>query len=109
MAISVPQWSLKLVAAFLCVCVVSLVAVGAAGARDKYPAQVKSAFVGSCVKAATSGGNVTKKKAKAYCTSAFNCIQRKLTLKQFEKAANNNSGQNNKKIKACEKAALKKL
>ena len=73
-----------------------------------YPRQVKQSFQKSCVKAAKSGG-VSGAKAEAYCRAALNCLQDKLTLKQFKRLTENGEFASNKKVKACIKKASAKL
>jgi hypothetical protein len=109
MTFSAPRWSIRAIAALLSLCVLSLVAVSPAGARDQYPNSVQKAFNKACVKAATKKGTVTKKQAKAYCRNVFVCIESKMTLKQFKNAAIKDSGKSSKKINKCEKQARKSI
>ena len=89
----------------------AVVDVGAAMAANHYPSALTSAFISTCSKTAQS---VNKKVGKAladrYCTLAIACIERKLTLSQFEQVVKNmQSGKANPKAKvvtACERSAI---
>lgn len=85
-----------------------LASVGAVSvSAASYPSEVKRSFQKSCVKAAKNGG-VSTKKAEAYCRSAFNCIEDKLSLKRFKQLTQNGNFASNKKVKRCiEKASVK--
>lgn len=109
MTFSAPRWSIRAVAALLSLCVLSLVAVSPAAARDQYPRSVQKAFTTACVKAATKKGTVTRRQAKTYCRSVYTCIESKLTLKQFKNAAAKDSGRSNHKINRCEKQGRKSI
>ena len=87
----------------------------AASSKHHYPAKYEKAFQSTCAKAAKAvgGKKITKAQAKAYCKSTLTCIEKKLTLKQFEQAvAKMQSGESNPNAKAlatCEKQAAAKL
>jgi hypothetical protein len=102
--------STAVIACALLLLCAALVGAGAAGAaKGDYPAKVEKAFMKSCVKSAHSGGDgLSRKKARKYCQTAFDCIESKLTLKQFEKAAGG-SKKGRKAISSCEKKALKTI
>jgi hypothetical protein len=88
---------------------------GAASDTHHYPAKYEKSFESSCAKTAKAigGKKITKSQAKAYCKSTLKCIEKKLTLKQFEEtAAKMQSGESNpnaKALAACEKQAAAKL
>ncbi|HEY4098083.1 MAG TPA: hypothetical protein VGM33_21350 [Baekduia sp.] len=88
---------------------------GAASDTHHYPAKYEKSFESTCAKTAKAvgGKKITKSQAKAYCKSALKCIEKKLTLKQFEQAAAKmQSGETNphaKVLAACEKQAAAKL
>lgn len=82
-------------------CVAVLCLVGATTASADYPAAVQKAFQPACVKGATSGDGVTKKKARKYCRAVFACIEDKITLKKFKRLSKNGNLTKNRKVKAC--------
>jgi hypothetical protein len=52
----------------------------------KYPSSVRQEYLKACKKAArSSGGGVSARDARVYCEVSLTCLQRNLTLKQFEK------------------------
>jgi hypothetical protein len=98
----------------------SLATAGTAGtaaptAQRHYPPQVRSAFIASCTRTAkaVAGSRITKTQARRYCTSALSCIERHLTLSQFERVvANMQAGRRNPNahfLTSCERAAAKKV
>ena len=102
------------VALFVVAIAVFGVAVAPAGAAgNKYPDAVVKSFVKSCTKTAVASadGKLTTKQARTYCRVAIKCIQRKLTLKQFELYVKRmRSGASNpgaKKVNSCIKQAAK--
>jgi hypothetical protein len=84
-------------------------------AQRHYPASVRSAFIASCTRTAkaVAGSRITKTQARRYCTSALACIERHLTLKQFERVVQNmQAGRRNPNahiLTSCERAAAKKV
>jgi hypothetical protein len=99
-----------------------LVAIGAAAAahgatptQRHYPPAVRTAFISSCTRAAkaTAGTRLTKAQARTYCRSALACIERHLTLRQFERTVQNmQAGRRNpnaRVLTSCERAAAKKV
>ncbi len=58
-------------------------AVAVPASASKYPTPVKQEYLKACKKAARSGG-VSSRDAKVYCEVSLKCLQRNLTLKQFE-------------------------
>src|SRR5512133_1830975 len=60
-------------------------------AQRHYPPSVRTAFISSCTRAAKSvaGDRLTKAQARTYCRSALSCIERRLTLRQFERVVRN--------------------
>ena len=98
------------------------VAIGAGAAADEAPADaaplppsVRSAFVSSCTRAAKSvaGDRLTKAQASTYCRSALSCIERHLTLRQFERVVQNmQAGRRNpnaRVLTSCERAAAQRI
>jgi hypothetical protein len=101
-----------------------LVATGAGAAaaarastpsQRHYPPAVRSAFIASCTKAAkaAAGTRLTSAQARTYCRSALACIERHLTLRQFERTVQNmQAGRRNpnaRVLTSCERAAAKKV
>ena len=99
-----------------------LLAIGAgaiAGAatptQRHYPPAVRTAFISSCTRAAkaVAGSRLTKAQASAYCRSSLACIERRLTLRQFEQTVKNmQTGRRNPNARiftSCERAAAKKV
>lgn len=88
------------------------VMLATAGAVDvsaaTYPDGVDRSFQKSCVKAAKKQG-APKKKAKAYCRAAFNCIEDKLSLKRFKELTQDGEFASNKKVQNCIQKASAKL
>jgi hypothetical protein len=88
---------------------------GASSSTHHYPEKYEKSFETTCAKAAKAvgGKKISKAQAKAYCKSALTCIEKKLTLKEFEQAvAKMQSGDTNPNAKAiatCEKQAASKL
>jgi hypothetical protein len=80
-----------------------------------YPPQVRTAFISSCARAAkaAAGSRLTKAQANTYCRSALSCIERRLTLRQFEQTVKNmQTGRRNPNARiftSCERAAAKKV
>jgi hypothetical protein len=98
------------------------VAIGAGAAADAatptqrhYPPEVRRAFIRSCTSAAKSvaGDRLTRAQARTYCTSALNCIERRLTLTQFERVVRNmQTGRRNpnaRVLTSCERAAAQNI
>jgi hypothetical protein len=99
-----------------------LVAIGAGASADAstpsrrhYPSAVRSAFIASCTKAAkeAAGTRLTSAQARTYCRSALACIERHLTLRQFERVVQNmRAGRRNpnaRVLTSCERAAAKEV
>jgi hypothetical protein len=97
-----------------------LVAIGAGAAaraatQRHYPPEVRRAFVSSCAKAATAvtGTRITKAQANTYCRSALACIERHLSLRQFERTVQNmqagRKDPNARVFTSCERAAAQKI
>jgi hypothetical protein len=98
------------------------VAIGAGAAADAatttqrhYPPEVRRAFIASCTRVAKSvaGDRLTRAQARTYCTSALSCIERRLTLRQFERVVQNmqagRSNPNARVLTSCERAAAQKI
>jgi hypothetical protein len=83
------------------------VAAPANSASHHYPAAQKKAFMKSCVPAAvkSASGSFTKAQATRYCASALSCIESKLSLKAFIKAAGAPATHDGKIVVKCEKQA----
>ena len=99
-----------------------LVAIGAGAAaraatptQRHYPPAVRRAFVSSCAKAAkaVAGTKLTQAQADRYCRSALSCIERHLTLSQFERTVRNmqagRSNPNARVLTSCERAAARQV
>jgi hypothetical protein len=99
-----------------------LVAIGAGAVANaapttqrQYPPEVRRAFVSSCTRAAKAavGTRLTTAQANTYCRSALACIERRLTLRQFERTVQNmQAGRRNPNARvftSCERAAAKKV
>jgi len=99
-----------------------LVAIGAGAAaraatptQRHYPPEVRRAFGSSCAKAATAvtGTRITKAQANTYCRSALACIERHLSLRQFERTVQNmqagRKDPNARVFTSCERAAAQKI
>jgi hypothetical protein len=88
--------------------------VAGASAPHHYPPSFKKVFISACVKAARAGKSktISKRQATAYCSTALACIEKKLTVKQFELAAEKmKTGKhdpNARVLTACERSAAKK-
>src|SRR5690242_17955492 len=111
-------WSIVLAALVALLATASLATAGttaAPTAQRHYPPQVRSAFIASCTRTAkaVAGSRITKTQARQYCTSALACIERHLTLTQFERVvANMQAGRRNPNahfLTSCERAAAKKV
>jgi hypothetical protein len=78
-----------------------------------YPAAISESFTTTCAATAkaSSGGKLRDDRAKQYCQKALVCVEKKLTLKQFETAsANMLNGKANpdaKVVRNCGEAAAK--
>jgi hypothetical protein len=91
-------------------------ATASAGAQQRhYPPEVRRAFIFSCTKAAkaVTGTRLTRARANTYCRSALACIERRLTLGQFERTVRNmqtgRSNPNARVFTSCERAAAQKI
>lgn len=90
-------------------------AAPAGAATHHYPKALVKEFVTSCTKTAvaSSDGQVTRTQARTYCRAAIKCIQRELTLKQFEQYVKRmQSGASNpaaKKVNKCVKQAAQSV
>jgi hypothetical protein len=84
-------------------------------AQRHYPPAVRKAFITSCTRTAkaVAGSRITKTQARQYCTSALACIERHLTLTQFERVVQNmQAGRSNPNahfLTSCERAAARKV
>jgi hypothetical protein len=98
------------------------IAIGAGTAADAatptqrhYPPEVRRAFITSCTRVAKSvaGDRLTRTQARKYCTGALNCIERRLTLRQFERVVQNmQTGRRNpnaRVLTSCERAAAQNI
>jgi uncharacterized protein (DUF2141 family) len=94
---------------------VGAVAHAAPATQRHYPPEVRRAFVSSCTRAAkaAAGTRLTTTQAGTYCRSALACIERRLTLRQFERTVQNmQAGRRNPNARvftSCERAAAKKV
>jgi hypothetical protein len=102
--------------ATLLVAIAAGAAAQAATPRQRhYPPAVRSAFISSCTRAAkaAAGSRLTRAQASTYCRSALACIERHLTLTQFERTVRNmQAGRRNPNARvftSCERAAAKKV
>jgi len=95
----------------------SLATAGTAAptAQRHYPPEVRRAFISSCTRTAkaVAGARLTQTQARQYCTSALSCIERHLTLTQFERVVRNmQAGRRNPNahfLTSCERAAARKV
>jgi hypothetical protein len=95
----------------------SLATAGTAAPTSQrhYPPAVRKAFIASCTRTAkaVAGSRITKTQARQYCTSALACIERHLTLTQFERVVRNmQAGRRNPNahfLTSCERAAARKV
>jgi hypothetical protein len=84
-------------------------------AQRHYPPEVRRAFITSCTRTAkaVAGARLTQAQARQYCTSALSCIERHLTLRQFERVVQNmQAGRRNPNahfLTSCERAAARKV
>lgn len=62
-----------------------IAALPAAGSAHDYPSSVDRTFVKACTKSAQNAG-ASRTKARRYCLKALDCIDDKLSLRQFKKA-----------------------
>jgi hypothetical protein len=98
------------------------IAIGAGAAADAappaqrhYPPSVRSAFIASCTRAAKSvaGDRLTRAQASTYCRSALSCIERHLTLRQFERVVQymqaGRRNPNARVLTSCERAAAQRI
>jgi hypothetical protein len=79
----------------------------------RYPSSVKKGFLKSCKKAA-KGEGVSSKQAGTYCNASLKCLQRELSLKQFEQyaravAKGDKTPPHNRKVKRCIEEAASKV
>jgi hypothetical protein len=65
--------------------VAGLAAVPAASSAHNYPSSIDRAFLNACTKSAQDQG-ASRSKARRYCVAALDCIDDKLTLRQFKAA-----------------------
>jgi hypothetical protein len=104
---------LALAAVLVAACIAS--AAQARTTQRHYPQAVRTAFVSSCTRTAkaAANGRLTKTQASTYCRSALSCIERRLTLRQFERTVQNmQAGRRNPNARvftSCERAAAKKV
>ncbi len=93
----------------------TLGAAPALSAGHHYPASLKKSFIKTCTSTAkdAAAGKLTKRQAAKYCALALSCIERKLTLKEFEQTVlNMQSGKSNPNAKVltkCEKQAISQV
>jgi hypothetical protein len=91
--------------------VLGVAAAPAGAAGNNYPDALVKQFVTSCTKTAvaSSDGQLTRAQARTYCRAAIKCIERNLTLKEFEQyVKRQQSGASNpgaKKVNKCIKQA----
>jgi hypothetical protein len=111
-------WSIVLATALAAVLLTgSIAAAGppAPTAQRHYPPEVRRAFITSCTRTAkaVAGSRLTRAQARQYCTSALSCIERHLTLGQFERVVQNmQAGRRNPNahfLTSCERAAARKV
>jgi hypothetical protein len=114
-------WSIVLAALAAVFATASLAMAGttagtaAPTAQRHYPSEVRRAFITSCTRTAkaVAGSRLTRAQARQYCTSALNCIERHLTLRQFERVVQNmQAGRRNPNahvLTSCERSAAKKV
>ena len=110
-------WSIVPAALVAVLATASLAAAGTAAptAQRHYPPSVRRAFISSCTRTAkaVAGARITKAQARQYCTSALACIERHLTLTQFERTVQNlQSGRRNPNARiltSCERSAVRKV
>jgi hypothetical protein len=110
-------WSIVLAALMAVLATASLATAGAAAptAQRHYPPAVRRAFITSCTRTAkaVAGARLTQAQARQYCTSALSCIERHLTLRQFERVVQNmQAGRRNPNahfLTSCERAAARKV
>ena len=86
-------WSIVLtvLAAGLATASVATAGTAAPTPQRHYPPEVRRAFIASCTRTAkaVAGSRITRTQARQYCTSALACIERHLTLTQFERVVRN--------------------
>jgi hypothetical protein len=113
-------WSIVLAALVAVLATASLATAGtnaptAPTAQRHYPPEVRRAFITSCTRTAkaVAGSRLTRSQARQYCTSALSCIERHLTLRQFERVVQNmQAGRRNPNahfLTSCERAAARKV
>jgi hypothetical protein len=110
-------WSIVLAALAAVLATASLATAGtkASTAQRHYPPEVRRAFITSCTRTAkaVAGSRLTRAQARQYCTSALSCIERHLTLRQFERVVQNmQAGRRNPNahfLTSCERAAARKV
>jgi hypothetical protein len=110
-------WSIVLAALAAVLATASLATAGttAPTAQRHYPPAVRRAFITSCTRTAkaVAGSRITRTQARRYCTSALACIERHLTLRQFERVVQNmQAGRRNpnaRVLTSCERAAARKV
>lgn len=59
-------------------------AAAAPASAATYPSAVRSEYLSACKKAARGEG-VSSRDARVYCQASLKCLQRELTLRQFER------------------------
>jgi hypothetical protein len=112
------RWSI--VPAALFAAMLATGSIAAAGrraptAQRHYPPEVRRAFIASCTRTAkaVAGSRMTRTQARRYCASALACIERHLTLRQFERVVlNMQAGRRNPNARiltSCERAAARKV
>jgi hypothetical protein len=110
-------WSIVLAALVGVLATASLATAGTTTptAQRHYPPSVRRAFITSCTRTAkaVAGSRLTQAQARQYCTSALSCIERHLTLRQFERVVQNmQAGRRNPNARiltSCERAAARKV
>jgi hypothetical protein len=110
-------WSavVAVLAAMLATASLATAGTAAPTAQRHYPPAVRKAFIASCTRTAkaVAGSRITKTQARQYCTSALACIERHLTLTQFERVVQNmQAGRSNPNahfLTSCERAAARKV
>ena len=98
-------------AAALLVAALQAPAASSAVVRPDYPSGVKPAFMKTCVPTAkqSSGGQFNRRQAKIYCSASYNCLEKRLTLKQFGQLATAKGKVKRVRDRCTKKAAAKAL
>lgn len=84
----------------------------ATSAARAYPPGVKQGFMRTCVPTAldSSDGSFNRRQAKIYCRTSYSCLEKRLTLREFQKVGQAKRGRIARVRDMCiEKAARKAL